>query len=224
MRALSIVVPVFNKYKFTKSCIDDLTKLPSTHEIIIVDDCSTDETREQLEGSKEIKYIRNDKNSGFAATVNNGYKNAESSNVLFLNNDIKVVSNHSDWTKELIEDCDKYIVGPTMGLLDNSLNFIKEQDSFIPGNFSYMSGWCLASSKKIFNQLIINKYPGPFSQEFFCYFEDTDLSFRARRMKIQFKVNTLPLVHFGKVSSKQLNTHKLYSESRKIFVQKWKNK
>lgn len=45
---LSIVIPVFNKYAFTKACLTDLSKLPEDHQIIIVDNGSTDETRAEL--------------------------------------------------------------------------------------------------------------------------------------------------------------------------------
>ena len=51
-KILSIVIPVFNKFNFTKACLSDLSKLSSDHEIIIVDNGSTDETQAQLEGSK----------------------------------------------------------------------------------------------------------------------------------------------------------------------------
>ena len=36
-----------------------------------------------------------------------------------------------------------------------------------------------------------------------------------------FKIVDLPLIHFGKQTSKQLNIHKLYTDSRKIFLEKW---
>lgn len=217
---LSIVIPIFNRYKFTKSCLEDLSHLPQDHEIIVVDNGSTDESHEELSKNKRIVYIRNDKNLGFAGACNIGYAAASSNNVLFLNNDIKVQSNLSDWTKPLIDDCNKGLVGPTMGLLDKELNFVKESNSFLEGK-SYMSGWCLASSKHNFNKLLLNNRE-VFSEEFGkAYFEDTDLSFRARKLGIKFIVVEIPVVHFGKKSSSQLNTHKLYSDARKIFIKKW---
>ena len=123
-----------------------------------------------------------------------------------------------------------------MGLLDKDLNFVKESNAELKGN-SYMSGWCLASSKKIWNKLEIsrNKYrnslnnydfnvphyvPQIFSEEYFCYFEDTDLSFRARKLGIPMVVVNVSAVHFGKVSSKQINTHALYTRGRRNFYKK----
>jgi GT2 family glycosyltransferase len=230
-KVLSIVIPVFNKWNFTKSCLNDLSKLTDNHEVIIVDNGSTDETNEEMckitaqpELVNKLNYYRNDTNLGFAAACNKGYRIATAPNVLFLNNDIRVKSKYEDWTKPLLEYCSYALVGPTMGQIDHNFNFIQEANKTLPGNF-YMSGWCLASSKEIFDKLIINDYVGPFSEEFgLAYFEDTDLSFRARKLNISFQVVALPVVHFGKQTSSQLNTHKLYTEAKSIFVKKWKNK
>ena len=219
MKQLSIVIPVFNKFNFTKSCLNDLSKLPNDHEIIVIDNASSDETESQLKDSSEIKYIRNQENLGFAKACNLGYAASTSNNVLFLNNDIRVKENHSNWTQELIKHCPEYLVGPTMGQLAYNFSFVKEANQYLDG-LSYMSGWCLASSKDIWKKLDVSNNE-IFSEEFFCYFEDTDLSFRARELQIPFKVVDIPVVHFGKISSRQLNTQQLYTSAKEIFFKKW---
>jgi len=186
MKVLSIVIPVFNKFNFTKACLKDLSHLPSDHEIIVVDNASSDETQANLEGSTEIVYQRNETNLGFAKACNLGYALATSPNVLFLNNDIRVKSNHSSWTKNLLKWCPHAIVGPTMGQLDSDFNFKQEANRLLAGK-SYISGWCIASSKDIWNKLEIPRVqpfpnspvpyvPQIFSEEFgLAYFEDADL-------------------------------------------------
>jgi GT2 family glycosyltransferase len=223
MKILSIIIPVYNKFNFTKACLNDLSKLPNDHEIIIIDNGSTDNTEKELFENKDIIYHRFNENQGFAKACNKGYSIATSSNVLFLNNDIRVKSNHDSWTKPLIEKCDSALVGPTMGQLDNELNFIQEANKVLSGK-SYMSGWCLASSKKIWNKLDMSGNNEIFSEEFFCYFEDTDLSFRARQLEIKMEVVDVPVVHFGKQTSNQLNTYQLYKNARQIFIKKWRGK
>jgi O-antigen biosynthesis protein len=233
-KILSIIIPVFNKYNFTKSCLSDICNLTNDHEIIIVDNGSTDETRAALSGSKEIIYIRLDENRGFAKACNHGYYHASAPNVLFLNNDIRVKSDHTNWTKSLIDACSNSICGPTMGLLDNELNFVMEANRILPGK-SYISGWCIASSKDIWNKLDFPRksdngiivtdchIPQIFSEEFgIAYFEDTDLSFRAKKLNIKLDVVSVPVVHFGRQTSSQLNTHALYKSAREIFVNKWR--
>jgi GT2 family glycosyltransferase len=219
MPKLSIVILAFNKFNFTKSCLNDLSHL-SDHEIIVVDNASTDDTK-SLKDSKEITYIRNEVNGGFAYGTNIGYHAATSDKVLFLNNDIRVDSEHSNWTQKLIDRCDEGLVGPTMGLFDNKLNFLKEANKQLDGK-SYMSGWCLASSKNNFDKLLVNNQV--FSEEYFCYHEDADLSFRAREKQIPLIVVDVPVTHFGKISSKQINTAKLFKESQVIFKEKWGKK
>jgi len=230
-KVLSIIIPVFNKYNFTKACLQDLAKLPEDHQIIVVDNGSSDETQRELEKNKKITYHRESVNLGFAKACNEGYSIAVAPNILFLNNDIRVKTNHEGWTQELIKWCSQGLVGPTMGQLDNELNFVQEANRSLPGK-SYMSGWCLASSKEIWDKLEIrrdttilyDRTPAPqiFSEEFgLAYFEDTDLSFRARKLGIAMQVIDMPVVHFGKQTSRQLNTHQLYKQARQIFVKKW---
>ncbi len=227
-KVLSIVIPVYNKYNFTKSCLNDLKKLSEEHEIIIVDNASSDNTKENLENDERIVYYRNEENLGFAKACNKGYQLSTAPNVLFLNNDIRVKSNYNDWTKPLIEKCKDGLVGPTMGLLDKNLNFIKEENKFLEGN-SYMSGWCLASSKENFKKLAIKRpeiktdiIPQIFCEDFgLAYFEDTDLSFRARKLGMNMFVVNIPVVHFGKQTSSQLNTRQLYTKAKQIFINKW---
>jgi O-antigen biosynthesis protein len=230
-KVLSIVIPVFNKYNFTKACLHDLSFLPSDHEIIVIDNGSTDETRKELEKNHKIIYHREAVNLGFAKACNLGYSESTADNVLFLNNDIRVKSNAESWTQELIKWCHQGLVGPTMGQLDNNLNFVQEANRLLTGK-SYMSGWCLASSKGIWDKLAIRREPTViydrtpppqiFSEEFgLAYFEDTDLSFRARQLQIDFHVVEIPVVHFGRQTSRQLNTHLLYKQARQIFVKKW---
>lgn len=234
---LSICIPVFNKKNFTISCLKDLFKLPETHEIIVVDNNSTDGTEElirQLPKSSRFVYHKSNINLGFGKSSNLAASLAQADNIMFLNNDIRVNSSHSDWTKEIIEYCEQdYIVGPTMGELDVNCNFIREANAYIDGKYSYMSGWCLSSSRKVFEKLnlprnnqflITDKQVYHIFDEKYspAYFEDSDLSMRAKMLKIPFKVVNVPVHHFGKITSKQLNTAALYKQSQKKFIDTWK--
>lgn len=232
-KSISICILAFNKYPFTKSCLDDLSKLPNTVEIVVVNN-GTDETHEKLKDSKEIVYYKSNENGGFAKGSNIAYSLSTAPNVMFLNNDIRVKDNHSNWVDAIITKCSNAIVGPTMGELDNNFNFIREANTKLNSKYSYMSGWCISSSKEIWKKLEISTsgvlttdchVPQLFSHEFgLAYFEDTDLSFRARQQNIPFEVVPIPVVHFGKVSSKQINTLELYTKAKKIFTNKWRGR
>ena len=228
MITLSIVIPVFNKWNFTKSCLKDLNLLSEDHEIIIIDNASSDETNkempkliEELKASNSkgptVRYVKNDVNTFHSKACNQGAQLAQGQYILFLNNDIRVRTNHSAWTKQLIEACDSTggLVGPTMGLLDKNLNFVKEANEQLEGN-SYLGGWLIAARKDVWEKV------GYWNEEFPFYFNDTDLSFRARKQQIPITVVALAdVAHFGKVSAAQINIPKLYQEGRNVFLKKW---
>lgn len=234
-KMLSIVIPVFNKWNFTKSCLTDLAALSEdNHEIIVIDNASSDETQEQIKKLRddlfqrfpagcEIHYVRNEENTFHSKACNQGYRLAKGDSVLFLNNDIRIKTNHQLWDKPLIDACysTSGLVGPTMGQLDAGLNFVREANEQLSGN-SYIGGWCVAARKDVWSQLDVDGTGQIWNEEFPMYFNDTDLSFRAKKKNIPLTVVSLPeAVHFGKVSASQINIHKLYSEGRAVFLPKW---
>jgi GT2 family glycosyltransferase len=237
MKKLSIVIPVFNKWNFTKSCLNDLTKLSADHEIIIINNASSDETYTELYKFCEDHFkkhpegplvypVHNSENTFHSKACNQGYKMTNGEYVVFLNNDIRVKSNHENWTQALMDTCDKTggIVGPTMGQLDSKLNFVKEANEQLSGN-SYLGGWCIAAKKEAWEKLRIGETGQIWNEEFPFYFNDTDLSFRARRAGVPLTVVKLPdVVHFGKISAQQINIPKLYQEGRNVFLKKWATK
>lgn len=220
---ISFIIPVFNNFAFTQACITDLLKLKNNIEIIVVDNASTDETinLKKYFGDK-ISIIKNNTNLGFAKACNIGFAQSKGDFVIFLNNDIRVKSNFENWVNNLIiKDA---LVSPNGGLIDYNCSFIKETNQKADGYF-YLSGWCLAGFKNIFNKLKIKNYIGPFSEEFgLAYFEDTDLSFRAAKQLIPLKVVNIPVHHFGKMTSVKVGTSALYHNAKNIFSKKWINK
>lgn len=220
---ISIVIPIFNKYQFTKACLNDLFKLPDDNEIIIIDNASTDESEKELSqiNKSNFIYLKNSVNLFHSKGCNLGFAKASADVVLFLNNDIKVRSNYETWTNKVIDCCtDNKIIGPTFGQLDNKFNFIKEDNKLLNG-MSYISGWFIAANKKTWNKLDLSKNE-IWSEKFPMYFNDADLSFRARKLGIQLEcMPNSDVVHFGKISSSQLNVNKLYNEGRATFLKKY---
>lgn len=232
---VSIVIPVFNKWNFTKSCLTDLCRLSEdTHEIIVIDNASSDETPPQIKlltdelflkypMSCQISYHRNEENTFHSKACNQGFSLSQGDYVIFLNNDIRVKSNHFNWTSALTDACDMTngIVGPTMGLLDKHLNFVKEANEQLVGN-SYLGGWCIAAKRETWETMKLTNTNQVWNEAFPFYFNDTDLSFRAKRLGISLTCTKMTdVVHFGKVSAAQINIPKLYNEGRAVFLKKW---
>ncbi|MCU1228285.1 MAG: glycosyltransferase [Acidobacteria bacterium] len=90
--ALSIVVPTFNTSAMTlATCRAALDTSPPNTELIVVDDASTDNTRELIEAElPNVRVVRLDKNRRFAAAANAGIAITRGSIVLLLNSDAVV--------------------------------------------------------------------------------------------------------------------------------------
>ena len=86
----SIVIPVHNKAALTRQCLDAIYEHPPDvdHEVLVVDDASTDETAEMLAGYGDaVRHVRLERNSGFATACNTGAEAAQGEYLVFLNND-----------------------------------------------------------------------------------------------------------------------------------------
>lgn len=72
---ISVILPVYNGEKYLKEAIDSiLNQTYSDFELIILDDCSTDNTANIIKSysDKRIRYVYNEKNLKIAASLNKG--------------------------------------------------------------------------------------------------------------------------------------------------------
>lgn len=227
---ISIITPIFNKWNFTKSFLQDITQLdPSKVEVIIVDNGSSDDTAKELLAYEKqhhnLTVIRNGVNLGFGRACNLAYNISVGQDVVFLNNDIRVKKNYDTWIFDLVKSCrEDNLVGPTGGKIDPKNNYEFIYETMDPKrDINYLSGWCLAGKREVFDKLVLSGEMGPFdSNTFFVFYEDTDLSFRARESGLKLEIVPVDATHFGHVTAKSLNLNKLYNESRKKFLAKWK--
>lgn len=89
---ISVIIPTFNRATMVCDCVASvLAQEGVTLEVILVDDCSPDDTKTRIEerfgGDSRVKYIRNEKNSFQAVSRNNGAKIANGKFLLFLDDD-----------------------------------------------------------------------------------------------------------------------------------------
>lgn len=92
MATLTIVIPVFNQLELTRNCLDSLfAGAANPHELIIIDNNSTDGTPEYLRNLSrpgwKIEVITNPKNVGVGSAFNQGIRKASGFYVALLNND-----------------------------------------------------------------------------------------------------------------------------------------
>ena len=89
---VSFIIPLFNNLALTRACVASLqATLPAglTHEIILVDDGSTDATRAWLSTlAPPFRVVLNDRNLGYAAANNRAIAIARGDVLALLNNDL----------------------------------------------------------------------------------------------------------------------------------------
>ncbi len=239
---ISIVIPVFNQFRFTQACLASLRENQGTErfEVIVVDDCSTDDTVEAVPRMPGVVYLRNETNSGFIASCNRGAQAARGKYLVFLNNDTLVTPG---WLTALI---DTFAEEPRVGIVGSKLlypdgrlqeaggiiwrdgsgwNYGKSDDPEKPDynylrEVDYCSAAALMIPKELFHSL------GGFDSRYApAYYEDTDLAFKVRRAG--YKVLYQPLsevVHYeGATGGTDLSTGtKKHQEiNRSTFAETW---
>lgn len=217
---LSIIIPVFNNANFTKVCLKHLSEINLDKEIIIVDNNSTDNTKDIVE-QFNVKYIKNNSNLGFSKANNIAYSESIGENILFLNNDIQVKDRFQNWPSILINSCKDGIVGVQSGRLDNNYNYLGEGKINPMLKGAYLSGWCLLAKRNTWNNLILPNQKGPWNEDYFLYFEDGDLSFRAKKNNISLYITDIPVHHFSRVTGKKYNMFHFFKKSQRIFKKRW---
>lgn len=240
--SVSIVIPVFNQYRTTISCLQALFSHTGGvgYEVIIADDCSTDITSTIESRVKNIRVVRQAENKGFLKNCNNAIAQAKGKYIALLNNDTNVQKN---WLQPLItlieQDPQVGMVGPKFIFEDGGLqeaggiiwqdasgwNYGRGQAPNLPEfNFvretDYLSGACLLFEKSVWDKI------GGFDERFCpAYYEDTDLAFEMRRLglKVLYQPASV-VVHFEGVSngvsiSSGIKKHQKINQE--VFREKW---
>jgi len=100
---ISIIVPTYNRSSTIGRCIKSAVDLPLRYyEIIIIDDCSTDDTCRVIKGIQDtysrVRYYKNDSNLGVSSSRNRGLRLAIGRWVCFLDSDdIIITDSFSVW-------------------------------------------------------------------------------------------------------------------------------
>ena len=90
-RRLTVIIPTWNRARLLEQCLSSLARQRVTCPVLVVDNGSTDSTREMLEARfPEVEVLALEENQGFARAVNRGILHSKSEYVALLNNDTEV--------------------------------------------------------------------------------------------------------------------------------------
>lgn len=191
----SVIIPNWNGRHHLQECLDSLSRQTCRDfEVLLVDNGSTDGSVDFVRTAfPDTRLVELARNRGFAAGVNRGIEAACGEYVVLLNNDTEVeprwlesldaaiVENPDVWmfASKLLNYYDRNSIDSAGDALDLALGPYKIGEHEPSGNYrekSFIFGACGGGGcfrRELFNRI------GLFDEQFFAYFEDIDLSFRA---------------------------------------------
>lgn len=138
MPKVSVIVPVYNTDRYLRSCIESLiNQTIDDIEIILIDDCSTDQSPIILEEYQrqyplKIKVFRNSQNMGQGYTRNIGIKNALGEYIGFVDSDDYINPRmYQDMYQEAISNNYPEIIS-------TGIRFVKD-DRYLETDLSYVA-------------------------------------------------------------------------------------
>lgn len=202
-QGISVVIPNYNGTALLSQTLPTVFRALETHpapsEVIVADDCSTDDSLSFLQQHyPSVRIVSNARNSGFSVTANLGIRSARLPLVLLLNSDVKLEPGYFNtlcryfekndtfgvmgriigWEDELIQDGAKW---PSFhsAKIKTSLNYLLQDEAAMRDGLytMYLSGANALLHRDRFLEI------GGFNEMFSpFYVEDYELSLRAWRL------------------------------------------
>lgn len=198
MKNVAVVIPNWNGRQIIGRALDSLESQSLKPQVIVVENGSTDGSLDYLRKNYPgVRLIIHEKNKGFAGGVNAGIRQALKDRcqyVALLNNDAVADKN---WLKELVDAMEK---SPQAGAatgkitdaggkrLDTTGDFYTSWGLPYPRGRGEIAGdqydthtdvFATTGGASVYRAKMLEEV-GLFDEDFFAYYEDVDLSFRAQ--------------------------------------------
>lgn len=231
---ISVVIPAYKNFELLRRNLSH--NLPFLHdcEVIVVNDYPQKSLSSLHDEFPHVKFIENQKNIGFGATVNHGVKQAQGEYVMLLNTD--VLLNDDSYTKAvktMQHDHNIFAVSFAQKEKNGSIEG-KKRLYWYKGFLNHShgrdlnygkTGWaeggsCLISREKFLHMGGFDPLYKPF------YWEDTDISYRAWKTgyDVYFDPEILVEHHHESTIGKYFSSnHVRYISFRNQLIFIWKN-
>ena len=170
---VSIVIPSYNQSQYLSSTISSaLEQIVKAHEVIVVDDGSTDNSLELARSFEEVRVI-SQVNKGLPSARNTGIMNATGDYLLFLDSDDMLLENAIKRITEVAEQTNADIISPSFKCFGVANDEIILMGSPTIEDFKTANriGYCSAIKKDALLEV------GGYSPKMWCGYEDYALWF-----------------------------------------------
>ncbi|MGB6519630.1 MAG: glycosyltransferase [Candidatus Cybelea sp.] len=235
MPELSVVIPVYNNWWLTARCLRELDRLRGrslSFETIVVDNASSDETREAIAAFPWVRYLRHESNSNFAGACNAGARLADAPLTFFLNNDAYPLGDALTPLAQVFERSEVAIAGGALFFEDGvtqAAGLVMLRNAHwhyffrnLPATLAAVgrsrdalgvSGAAMAVRTGWFVE------NGGFDESFVNGFEDVDLCMRAREQERAIAyVAQARFAHYEAASAGRFDRE---AQNERLFYQRW---
>lgn len=250
---ISIIIVSWQVKNYLKNCLTSIFQFEKNipFEIIVVDNNSTDQTEIMVKDNfPQVKFIKLNKNFGFAYACNRGAEIAKGDYFLFLNPDTK-------WHEEIFSKIINFINRQkNLGLLGikllnenlsvqrsvrklptvysqiivlTKLHLISKKliKDYLSLNFDYNKNQSVeqvAGAFFLVSKKLFNEIKG-FDEKFFIWFEEVDFCYHSLKASFNnYYYSEVSIIHYGEESFKQLyQLEKQTIFNKSLLYYFWKN-